>query len=546
MKSNQCKRIFISYSHDDRKWLDKLQPYLKQLELQSLATVFDDTKIRVGHKWDPKILKEIAAADFIILLVSENFLASEFIQDRELPLILERRASLTVEVIPILVSPCNFEVVGQLASLNFLNYKQPLLGAEEAEQAKIFNQLVKQIIPSNQTGRRTKANFFDEKVKSYLDGPMLLNQPSVKEFRKHIFEKVDEDPAYVLIKAFKMLEKFLANALPKATFKKGNSKSGITAKISPKIKAMISNIGRLQSTYTVNHPEHSEFAQVEHDAKNLSVLLLHILVWKYECLDKGHPELTPRSYVQLNVLQHVQITITNTLLQNTKPAQTFDEVDFIDSWGIATLRQEFRELTNSILEEAKRKAQRGEELNPGSNFNRLVSFYTHWFWDHSYKSSLKGILSNQRDRHKVGDWNIERLESYKEVESGLITANIEEKSIVIYLDETAMIKISNIESAYMPMVHEQLNQVGRLKLGKNNETAEDRLKTIDITIGEQDAKADFFMKNIDSLIPLLSTKGLTPLEWLLTEQLTAETEQIESSVNENSILALVSHKDTIK
>jgi hypothetical protein len=81
--------VFISYSHEDAKWLDKLKQFLRPLEERELIRVWDDTEIRTGSDWLGDIRKALESARVAVFLVTQNFLDSPFVREQELPVLLD-------------------------------------------------------------------------------------------------------------------------------------------------------------------------------------------------------------------------------------------------------------------------------------------------------------------------------------------------------------------------------------------------------------------------------------------------------------------------
>jgi hypothetical protein len=104
-------RIFVSYSHADSKPKERL---LKHLEVLSDAAEFDvwtDSQIAAGDKWEPAIEQALHGANIAILLITADFLTSDFIRHKEIPTILQRRESEDLRVYPILAKPCAWQAV---------------------------------------------------------------------------------------------------------------------------------------------------------------------------------------------------------------------------------------------------------------------------------------------------------------------------------------------------------------------------------------------------------------------------------------------------
>lgn len=82
--------VFVSYARRDTRQITQLLPHLNRLEREGQIQHWADHLIREGHEWEEAIRKALASADLILLLVSANFLDSDFIRRVELPITHER------------------------------------------------------------------------------------------------------------------------------------------------------------------------------------------------------------------------------------------------------------------------------------------------------------------------------------------------------------------------------------------------------------------------------------------------------------------------
>jgi len=105
-KLEGSKPLFISYSHKDEKWLNELKVFLRPLEQNNLISIWDDSEIQPGDNWRDEIKNALFDAKLAILLVSQDFLNSEFISNNELPQLLDAAEQKGVKILWIAVRPC--------------------------------------------------------------------------------------------------------------------------------------------------------------------------------------------------------------------------------------------------------------------------------------------------------------------------------------------------------------------------------------------------------------------------------------------------------
>ncbi len=139
-------RVFISYSHADRKWLDRLLDHLAPLVREGAILVWADTSIRVGADWKREIRSALDSAWVAVLLVSHHFLASDFIMDEEIPRLLAAAESKGTTIMPVIVGPSLFSETPSLARFQAVNPpSKPLSAMKASEREETLVRLAREI-----------------------------------------------------------------------------------------------------------------------------------------------------------------------------------------------------------------------------------------------------------------------------------------------------------------------------------------------------------------------------------------------------------------
>lgn len=112
-------KVFFSYSHKDKKLRSELEKYLSHLKRQRLIVGWYDGEIGAGKEWAQEINKHLNEAHIILLLVSQDFMASDYCYDIEMQQALERHETGEAHVIPIILRPAIWEdtPIGKLQAL---------------------------------------------------------------------------------------------------------------------------------------------------------------------------------------------------------------------------------------------------------------------------------------------------------------------------------------------------------------------------------------------------------------------------------------------
>ena len=101
--------LFYSYAREDEELRDQLDKHLRLLERQGLITSWHDREVRAGDDWAKEIDVHLENAQIILLLISVDFLASEYCYGVEMRRALERHYTGEARVIPIILRPVDWQ-----------------------------------------------------------------------------------------------------------------------------------------------------------------------------------------------------------------------------------------------------------------------------------------------------------------------------------------------------------------------------------------------------------------------------------------------------
>jgi hypothetical protein len=206
MSSLPRNKVFISYSHRDKQWLERLQVHLKPLERKGLVERWDDTRIAPGSNWQEEIRQALAATKVAVLLISADFLASDYIAEHELLPLLEAAERDGAIILPVILSPCLFQETPELARFQAVNDPtRPLLDLPPGEQEQTFLKVARTILgkfPEAVRRRRFNTLLITLLLLSILTGAvlyLLLNGPAEQLLAGSIRDEANEPVADVVV-----------------------------------------------------------------------------------------------------------------------------------------------------------------------------------------------------------------------------------------------------------------------------------------------------------------------------------------------------------
>lgn len=112
--------LFYSYAHEDEALRDQLDKHLRLLQRQGYLSTWYDRNIYAGDDRAKRIYSHLESAQVILLLISADFLASDYCYIGEMQRALARHAAGEARVIPIILRPVDWKQDALLSSLQAL------------------------------------------------------------------------------------------------------------------------------------------------------------------------------------------------------------------------------------------------------------------------------------------------------------------------------------------------------------------------------------------------------------------------------------------
>ncbi|MCM2561364.1 toll/interleukin-1 receptor domain-containing protein [Lutimaribacter sp. EGI FJ00015] len=209
-------RVFISYSHADEGLRDELEVHLAMLKRQGLVDVWHDRRLLAGDHLDWTISKELDESDVILLLVSPNFLASDYCYKIEKGRALERHHEGTARLISVILRPCDWTNTDLAQFLVTPTDGKPLTQWPDRDEAflDVTRQIRRAIEALEVAGEPNVVHNFIEAAETEIveEAPEPPAMPRSSNLRlKKEFSQADRDT--FLFETFNFLAKFFKGSL---------------------------------------------------------------------------------------------------------------------------------------------------------------------------------------------------------------------------------------------------------------------------------------------------------------------------------------------
>lgn len=146
IEARKGSSVFISYAREDSDYLTRVLVHLRPLERSGRIDLWHDGKLVPGRPWREELDRALMRASVAVLIVSANFMASDFIYESELPPLVRRARAEGVSIFPVVFGHCLIDENEHLAGLQLFNDPEhPLSYLAPAEADAVLLKLARAI-----------------------------------------------------------------------------------------------------------------------------------------------------------------------------------------------------------------------------------------------------------------------------------------------------------------------------------------------------------------------------------------------------------------
>ncbi len=142
-KKNERIKVFLSYSHKDSEWAERLKAHLTKAESQGLVEYWNDQELLTGSELKQQIKNAINESKVFVILVSSDYFSSQFANFVELPLI-QKAVVEGALILPVLINDFQFQMLNEFQTYQFIN-SQSLKSMPPRQQEQLIIEIAKKI-----------------------------------------------------------------------------------------------------------------------------------------------------------------------------------------------------------------------------------------------------------------------------------------------------------------------------------------------------------------------------------------------------------------
>jgi TIR domain len=234
--------VFISYSHKDKKWRQELETHLKPYLRNGIITSWSDQQIEPGSQWFGEIQTALTSSRIAVLLVSPDFLASDFIHEHELGPLLKKAEEGGVKILWIAISSCAYKQTPLKSYEAIIDPDTPMAEMRKAKRDRAWVNICEKIQRALGTDEGRPARSSDQSNRlaraDLAEGEPGTSPPTspppALEWEDHLGHTYEGIPPAIFTKAIQFSAKNVSNGpvqLEQAHFKSTITEETAEAKV---------------------------------------------------------------------------------------------------------------------------------------------------------------------------------------------------------------------------------------------------------------------------------------------------------------------------